>query len=531
MIHYNKFNITDDIAYNISFALDYCKEHNEDKLVFDNGIYRIKSDLSSEGVYSVSNHTNPGFKRICFLLRNFENFTIDGGGSEFIFEDLMTAFVVDDCKNVKIENFKLSSLNTQNCQCEVVDSGNSWALLRVTAGCDCYADRGDLYTKNLNGNDEKLLRFIECDKSTGKLVPWESDYFLTLPDYRIVFTEDNGLIRAEGLKRKINVGNTLVFSSVARDASMILINESTDTHIHNVAMFSGMGMGVIAQNCNNIEINCLSTEIRGIRRYSINADATHFVHCDGNIIVKNSCFEGQLDDAMNVHSIYLKVELVYARSVIAKFSHWETKGIKFIKPGSIVQISDAETQLSINEYVVKSVKYINIDYVVITFEEDILDIAPGMLIDEISSQPQVVFENNIVRNNRARGILLGSPGKTVIKNNVFESPGNAILFESSGDCWFESGGVGDVEIVGNRFINCKYAKWGKAIIETVPKKKIDCSRYFHKRICIEGNIFEDSTAVPAIINNTEECVYRNNEFINCCEKNIICEHCKTVINN
>lgn len=89
MVNYNQFQLTEHVAYNIIKALEYCKKNGEDKLVFDKGEYRVNREMAAEKFFSVSNHSEPGQKRIGFLLEGFENFTIDGGGSEFIFEDVM----------------------------------------------------------------------------------------------------------------------------------------------------------------------------------------------------------------------------------------------------------------------------------------------------------------------------------------------------------------------------------------------------------------------------------------------------------
>ena len=142
MVHYNQFATTDDVAYNISNALSYCKEHREDRLVFDKGCYRIKNALASEHFYSISNHGDPGLKRVCFLIEGMSDFTIDGNGSHFIFEDIMIPVAVDHSQNITFQNFSFESENTQNCQAKVVDSKEGWILLEVqTKGEKGYAGK------------------------------------------------------------------------------------------------------------------------------------------------------------------------------------------------------------------------------------------------------------------------------------------------------------------------------------------------------------------------------------------------------
>ena len=96
-----------------------------------------------------------------------------------------------------------------------------------------------------------------------------------------------------------------------------------------------------------------------------------------------------------------------------------------------------------------------------------------------------------IGNNRARGLLIGSRGKVVIEQNVFHTPGTAILFEGDGRYWYEQSGVRDVTIRDNVFDNCMYgsATWGSAVIAVgsgIPDK--EHSRY-HRNILVENNTF------------------------------------------
>ena len=527
MINYKNFQTTTDVAYNITKALEYCKTHGEDGIVFEKDIYRIKSELASEKYFSVSNHTHPGLKRICFLLDDFQNFTIDGGGSEFIFEDIMIPVAVHGCKNVTIKNFSFSSENTQNAQFKIVDSGENWAEMKVTAGCPCFVIENELYAGDKDGKYDKLRWFVEIDEKTGWLVDNAADYFFFKPESRILFSEkENGLIRMENLQRFIPTGNTLVFASKTRESCSILLDESQDTLVQNVILYSGIGMGVLAQNCENVEINRLYTRLRDNRRYSINADGTHFVHCRGKIHIHDCFFEGQLDDALNVHSIYLKLEKKLENTILAKFGHWETVGIDFIKPGSVLRTVDPNSQLPNGTYTVMGIQKRNLNYLEIQIKEDISEMREGDLLDEVSWKPEVVFENCVVRNNRARGILLASAGKTIIRNNLFQTPGATVLFESNGTYWYESGNVEDVLITENVFDNCRYAKWCNAIIEVVPRNVKEKDRYYNKRIEISRNVFKNCHSPIAWIDNTEQILFKENVFEKCSAPSIQITHCK-----
>lgn len=78
----------------------------------------------------------------------------------------------------------------------------------------------------------------------------------------------------------------------------------------------------------------------------------------------------------------------------------------------------------------------------------------GLGIENLTWTPEVVFANNVIRNNRARGSLFSTPRKTIIENNLFDhTSGAAILL--CGDCngWFETGACRNVLIVEIRFVS------------------------------------------------------------------------------
>jgi hypothetical protein len=97
----------------------------------------------------------------------------------------------------------------------------------------------------------------------------------------------------------------------------------------------------------------------------------------------------------------------------------------------------------------------------------------------------------VIRSNRARGILLGSRAKMLIEDNVFRTPGAAILREGDGRFWYEQAGGRDLVIRRNRFEDCNFGVWGKATIEVgagIEKDSRAASRY-NRNIVIEENVF------------------------------------------
>jgi len=252
---------------------------------------------------------------------------------------------------------------------------------------------------------------------------------------------------------------------------------------------------VIAQSSKDIELLRVAVEPTpgSGRIISISADATHFINCKGHIRMIDCIFRNQKDDATNIHGWYMAIDKVLSRNrLLLRWRNGAQVGSRFITPGMLLELSDRATLEAYGRAKVKSVDYLNSEFAEVDFCEDLPDsVKPEDVIAEDYPGPEVLISGCYIGNNRARGLLIGSRGKVVIEDNVFHTPGSAILFEGDGSYWYEQSGVRDVSIRNNVFDNCMYgsASWGSAVIAVgsgIPDK--EHSRY-HKNITVEGNTF------------------------------------------
>lgn len=88
---------------------------------------------------------------------------------------------------------------------------------------------------------------------------------------------------------------------------------------------------------------------------STNCDATHFCNCRGNVSIENSVFENMMDDACNVHGIYLKVdEIIDKNTLLLKLRHFQQFGVNNFQKGDIVEISSPDMREFSANYTVKN---------------------------------------------------------------------------------------------------------------------------------------------------------------------------------
>ena len=124
---------------------------------------------------------------------------------------------------------------------------------------------------------------------------------------------------------------------------------------------------------------------------------------------------------------------------------------------------------------VKSVEKLNDREISVRFENNVpAGLEPNDCVENMSWTPEVLIKSNRFTRTNTRGILLTTPRKAVIEDNVFFRTGmSAILIEADAEGWYESGPVRDVTIRSNAFIDCAYQGGpGNAVIAINPSNKV-----------------------------------------------------------
>ena len=77
--------------------------------------------------------------------------------------------------------------------------------------------------------------------------------------------------------------------------------------IEDVTIHSQPGMGIVGHRSSDITLEGLRVVAPPGSFLSTNTDATHFTSCTGLIRIENCQFEGQGDDATNIHNYYYSI--------------------------------------------------------------------------------------------------------------------------------------------------------------------------------------------------------------------------------
>lgn len=529
MAHYRDFITTDDHSYNVFCALRYCMENGDNSLIFEKGRYDFYGEMASQTFISVSNHGINNLEKIVFMIKNMKNFTVDGGGSEFVFHGAIMPFALIGSENICLKNFSIDYENAMTLVGETVFAEGDCVKVRIDEDLKWYTSGKKLYSVDCCGNAAPYLYMhIKGPYRRMNYSHEARDIF----SKDISFDTENGLLCVNNTGIEIPVGECVMFTPAARMAADILIDGGNDTRIENVTLYRSYGMGLIAQKTKNVSVKSMTVCAKRGRHLSLAADCTHFVNCRGRIEVCDSVFENQFDDALNIHGIFNKITAKGDDFILVKYMHSDTKGIDIYENGGHFQALDNETLIPYSRYTVKKLEKINIEYTKIYTEERTDKINIGDLTEDITYKTELLFKNNIVRNNRGRGMLIASKGETIICENKFSGPGAAVLFESDGKRWYESGGTEEVVICENTFDGCLFGSadnWGDAVIDVKPRERFDGENYYHKYIEVSKNHFIGGEKTLFSADNVENVVFKQNMIENQIGKTVEFKNCKKII--
>ncbi len=479
-------------------AIANAKE-KEIKLVFSKGVYKFLPDYAQQKFSYVTNHGN-GLKRIIFLFENFNGVEIEGNGSEFIFHDQVAPFQFINCKNVQVNNFTIdwdipfvfqgdiTAINKKEHWYEMkpYKKGYSW---KVAGGQLQFPNIGHFHYASL-GNT------LAFDKEKERV-----DYGAFDASLRSERVEKRpgGILRFynRNIKHYPRIGSVLHSKGPHgqnRYAPAFQTKNSFNVNFNGVTIHHALGMGFLFERTENIKIQKSGIYVRkgSDRVVSTTADATHFANCKGTILVEDCRLEGMLDDGTNVHGTYVEVnKIINKNTVRIALKHYEQPGFKFADKGDEVWLIKSPDPNRTEVKKVKSVTFVNDVYSDVTFETAVpSNLKVGDILENKTWNPVFTLRGCVVRDHRARNIIIKTPKKIIIENNEFSSMMSSIMLRGESFHWFESGNVEDVTIRNNTFNHVAYggAK-GHAVLKVSPRlgKSFDATILYDRNIRFENN--------------------------------------------
>ncbi len=507
---------TTDHTTAVANALNDCKLKGARKLVFPKGVYHFRPDSLKPFMTYISN--NGDYSRcFAFDLTGARDLEIDGGGSTFMFKGYVCPFYVNHASDITLRNFTVDYERTFHSEGHIVQTTQEYMDVRFSKEYPYYID------------DQEHLRFVDDE---GVEYPWfymlEFDPKKMETAYMAADQWTGGSVKAsdlgnrtvrlhrEGLKGQ--VGNVINFGMAYRKVPVITVTDSKNFTLHNVTLYHGGGMGVIAQRSRNLLLDSLVvTPAPGKDRVvSAAADATHFVNCSGYIRMYDCHFANQTDDATNIHGVYYRIaDILPDNRIMVELANSAQYGFFYLKRGMKLEFVNAGSLITYAHNKIKSVYSINDRKFMVTLNSPLSSkTKKGDAIAGCDEYPDVHIKGCYFGNNRARGLLLGSRAKMLIENNTFHTPGSALLLEGDARGWFEQAGVRNVIIRNNTFDNCNFANWNKGTIgcgSGIDQEYFNSS-YYNRNLLIENNTFIIHRTPVVYLYSVDGITFRNNRI-------------------
>ncbi len=526
-----------DMTKEIARAISVIKDERGGKpacLLFEAGEYDFYPDSALVREYYISNHDQDNPKRVAVVMEGLKNLTLKGGAggrADFLMNGRMLPFALVDCENCALEGISVDTRAPQITQVEIVENNTEegYITYRIAPYADYKIVDGRLVTYG-PGWEFVPAAGIAFEEKTGRLVYCTSDIGVGVHNVEEVAPR---LIRAPWRDARLVPGTRVAMRSYARPTPGIFIAKCKDTRLEQVTVHYAEGMGLLAQNCENMSLNGFSVALRedGGRYFTTQADATHFSGCKGEIVSKNGFYEGMMDDAINVHGTYLRVvQRVDDYTLVGRYMHGQAYGFYWGAAGDSVQFVRSDVMEVVSGNVVTGIEpcdKMTVDGAKefkIKFKNPLLfDVANGCYgVENLEWTPEVVFADNVVRNNRARGALFSTPKDVLVEGNLFDhTSGTAILL--CGDCngWFETGACRNVVIRKNRFVNAltNMFQFTNAVISIYPEipNLQGQTKLFHggngSGVVIEDNVFETFDAPIVYAKSLDGLWFRGNKVL------------------
>ncbi|WP_435314738.1 right-handed parallel beta-helix repeat-containing protein [Cellulophaga fucicola] len=521
------------------------------EIKFEKGTYHFYPDLGLEKFVHISNHNDVVIKT-AFPILNFKDLTIDGQGSTFIFHGRMIPFLIDNSTNITVKNVSVDWAESFHSEATIVANNKEENTFDIKIS-DEYPyeirDKQLIFVKEYYEHDfgqailydpvRKAISFnteaytslalykkVNVSRNLDKIqYKYPTDNLE--PDKRIIGRESSvifkelepGIVRVYNHKKKLpEVGKIIVSKGEQqynRLAPAFRVANTVGFLANNVNVHHAGGMGLIAENSENLTLDSFNVTASKGRMVSTSADATHFVGCRGQVIIKNSTFSNQLDDATNVHGTYQIIQDIKDEYTLGiRMGHFQQQGFIIGRTNDkigFLRLSNSFFPFAENS--IKSIQKINSRYQIITFNEKLpVNIKVGDLIENLDAYPELTVENCIIKNNRARGLLISTPRKTVIKNNFFSTEMEGILIPVESGHWYESGSASDLLITGNTFQDCQHSGFNRGVIRFDTDDDNENTAF--KNIRIENNVFNQFDNLILQVKNTDGLLFTKNTITN-----------------
>ena len=479
-------------------ALEACRKQPGSTLFFPKGRYDFWPQYTVEREYFESNTTDNNPKTLAVLLDSLHNFTLDGNGSSFVMHGRMQPITLDHCSDINLKGFTIDWDIPLTSQAKVLKVTPDYFEIEINTHESPYIIENNNLVFVGEGWKSKLWSIMEFTSdthlvalNTGDRIGWRN-YHAEEVSPGIVRLSDPSVAAFYPKE-----GNWLVLRHNERDHAGIFLYHSQRINLEQIDVYHSCGLGILSQYSQDLSFN----KVRVVPNASKNRilsghdDGFHFMGCSGFIRIEECEWAGLMDDPVNIHGTCVRiVEILSPTRIKCKFMHEQSQGMEWGRKNEKVGFIENQSMRTLGTGTMTSFEPLNKSEFIVEFQAPVPNsLTVGAALENLSCTADVEIRNSFFGSCRARGLLVSTPGKVIIENNIFESSGSAILIAGDANQWYESGAVKDVLIRNNTFhypcMSSVY-QFCEAVISIFPEiPKPDIRYPFHSNIRIENNKF------------------------------------------
>lgn len=516
-VHVSQWGATPDDGIDDTSALrkavEYCRNHPGTTLIIPSGVYELKDEQAQElEKKAYAGELGRNVQEKIFLpyypyakgldFEGAKNTTIKADGVTLHCSGWMEPISLINTENIHIQGLTIDYPEKPFSHGKVVEITNDYF--------DVQFSKERVITEKT-----PLMRMTFWDHRRNRVDP----HCFYHPQGEIL--NDNKVRFKIGIPKEL-LGSTTNVNHCFHFRPAILILNSKNTTLEQITIHSQPGMGIVGFDSKDILIKELAIKPSPGYTQSTNTDATHFAACEGLLRFESCYFEGQGDDATNVHGYYQTINKAEGKSAELQikadtYTHAQVNDVPRV--GDIMELVNIRTLEPEKELKVEKVTFVD---KTITCQVELSEELPKNYQDyylmNVTKLPKLEFENSIINSHLARGILIKTRD-VKISNNVFRYCTGTAIHVGAEANWHEGTHAKNVLIENNMITGCGSGSGGQggaSGIAVIIEAKDTSKSILHDNITIRNNmIIGENHPCGIYIGNAKNVHLEANHVIQC----------------
>ena len=382
-------------------------------LRFEPGTYHFYPDGAPVETLCIPNHHLDGERSIVFHLGDMVDFTLDGGGAEFLFHGELLPFYCARTRGLRLRRFTVDFPRPVLSQGRVLKSAPGRLTMEIDPAAYPWQIEGETLLFTGEGYCLPPDRMLEFDTVTRAPAQKALDFWLAPEEARNVqglraaaLTARTVELTAEegGAWGNVTEGNTMILWHHLRTHPGVYVPDSADFFCEDATFYHAAGIAILAERTENVSLSRVRVLCRpgSGRLFSAMADAAHFVACYGSIRIEACAFENQMDDAVNIHGIYGIVRERTAQNGIEMELHHDMQlGAYIGRVGDTVSLLRADTMLPYWSGTLAGITRLSPERFSLTFDAPLPQaLRLGDVVEDVTAKPDAHIKSCAFCNNR-----------------------------------------------------------------------------------------------------------------------------------